>query len=525
MYCIRKLTKKDDTEQYIVKNESDTQKKDAIDNTHTDNKIRYDNNRTENRIKEDNNKTDNKIRLAQAKSDIKNAERRKLHAMDSAPHGETGVKSSEPLKDWISMFQSKYSMPKYANIPILKDILNGCSYGIRDAMFFTLLSSCGAVCFSKTRARFLDGKMHSPSIFVIVEGESGSGKGHINNVYKDVFKNVIELDRKKFSTNVANCIIQTAGINVSYSKFVDILAHNQGVHIYAMETEIANVKEIFRKKGSLKMADLRSAFDNDPVYRYNSSKGTQGSFPIFLNCTFMGTPKAIERFFNEDEVEGGTARRFCFTAIPELYLNESNTIALPCEQALEDIRAQISEWQNNYSFTNDPDNGDIACGEHIVDLTYVNNALRGWLKDQGTQYEKDKHTERQKLGNSIACIAFRCAMVLHMMAGDPGKDQKNKRDTVKKLTIYIANYCMERFIAKLGNPVNEAMQPSEIPDLCQSKRKLTDEEVEYWYSLRGTKDEFGNVIVYKTIAKKLGIGDHNVVRNAFVRYQKKKNKA
>lgn len=83
---------------------------------------------------------------------------------------------------------------------------------------------------------------------------------------------------------------------------------------------------------------------------------------------------------------------------------------------------------------------------------------------------------------------------------------------------------MERFIAKLGNPVNEAMQPSEIPDLCQSKRKLTDEEVEYWYPLRGTKDESGNVIGYKTIAKKLGIGDHNVVRNAFVRYQKKKNK-
>ena len=78
-----------------------------------------------------------------------------------------------------------------------------------------------------------------------------------------MFHRILESDRNKLKLEGCKQIIQTAGINVSASKFMDILAFNQGVHIYAMETELVKVYEAFSRKGGLEFSYLRNAFDND----------------------------------------------------------------------------------------------------------------------------------------------------------------------------------------------------------------------------------------------------------------------
>lgn len=277
-----------------------------------------------------------------------------------------------------------------------------------------------------------------------------------------------------------------------------------------METELVKVYEAFSRKGGLEFSYLRNAFDNDEVYQNNNGRSsTRGSFPVYFNCTFTGTPNAVDSLINEKEVEGGTARRFCFSVIPELSA-DSPTLDLPKGAALENIRDQIDEWRRTYSFYHDPVNGDIPCGEYAVNLDYVNRALKKWTDQQYEQYLEDHIAERNGMRNGIACIAFHCAIVLHMLAGNPDADQRRKRKAVENLSVYIANYCMERYITKFSKSDSNVLQA--ITDVAvgrqspvPARREPTKEEIEWWHSRRGTKDEKGKVIGLGTIAKKLGI--------------------
>lgn len=503
-----KRKKKNNTDQDIRKNIAETQTKVEIDNAHTENEIK-------------------KMQVA---SEIKIQERKAMYELNRDFHLESqkGNSASKPKMSqhaWIVKHHSEYPMPDYSAIPLLDQILAGCPDGYQDAMILHLLTLFGGLCYSRVRAIFLDNKMHSPSLLTIIEGVSGSGKGIFDTIYKELFQRNIESDRKKLENDNLGQIIQTAGINVSASKYMDILASNKGVHIYAMETEISAVKKAFSKKGGIDSMYFRKAFDNDYVYQNNKSKDSaKGLYPVFFNCTITGTPKAIDSLINEEEVEGGTARRICFSVIPELGAN-SPTLELPEALELEGIRNKIDEWRSAYCFYHDSDKGDIPCAEYTIDLDYVNKALDNWNHQQYARFIKDEVAERNQVRNGIACVAFHCAIVLHMLAGNPSSKQKKKRKTVKELSIYIANYCMERYITRYAKTGNASQTADDVasndPSPIQKKRKLTIEEIEQWYNVKGTLDENGKKIGYGTIAKKLGV-TKDEVRNAFKRYENAK---
>ena len=70
------------------------------------------------------------------------------------------------------------------------------------------------------------------------------------------------------------------------------------------------------------------------------------------------------------------------------------------------------------------------------------------------------------------------APVLHMLAGEPGEDNPKLRKAVCRLTVYVADHCMERFLCRYykgAYPEMDRMAGSPL------RRKLTDEEVECWY--------------------------------------------
>ena len=186
------------------------------------------------------------------------------------------------------------------------------------------------------------------------------------------------------------------------------------------------------------------------------------------------------------------------------------------------MRDQIDEWREKYCFTTT--NGqDVACQETIIDLSYVKEALAEWRNGQYDLYLQDKVEERNSDRLRMATIAFHCAIVLHMLAGNPQPNDRKLRKTVKALTIYIANYCMERYIAKFSNArIPQAQVQTEDIDTPASDtvhRSLTEEEILEWYPRRGSYDEEGNVIGYGMIAKRLGV-DKDSVRNSFIRYEK-----
>ena len=457
---------------------------------------------------EDDNQTDNEIRKAQAFSEIRVNERKQMMELKQTvnPVAVPSTKSEQSLKGWIDCFHSKFPMPDYSSIPILASVLDGCPGDYKDAVMMSLLPAFGALGFSKVRALYLDGKQHSPSIQVIVEGEQGSGKGTILSFYQTLFERVIDADKEKLTRkDTSDAIIQTAGINISQAKFHEVMANNQGVHIHAIETETATVKNVFKKSNGLSFDFLRKAFYNEPIYLNNMSKSaTHGTFPVNFNYTFTGTPKAIDSLINADEVDGGTASRICFAVIPEM--------------------GRMAPYQK-YCFQT-VDGKDMACPKYEVNVDYVCEALQDWLDEQYNRFVQEGVEERNKLRMRIGTIPFHCAIVLHMLAGEPQPKDIKLRRTVKELTIYIANYCMERYLSKFTDfglqvQANEAStDETDSTEAAPEHRRLTQEEIEEWYYLRGTLDENGKIIGLGTIAKKLGV-DRYSVKNSFDRYERK----
>lgn len=162
---------------------------------------------------------------------------------------------------------------------------------------------------------------------------------------------------------------------------------------------------------------------------------------------------------------------------------------------------------------------------YVVDLDYVKKALKVWLSGQYDLYEHDGIKERKEHRNSIAAIAFHYAIVLHMLLVDFNNKKSNK-DKVVEITLYIANYCMERYITKFSSsaavePNNiEAQHTVECPAAI-SKTVIPDEVLESCLNRRGTTGENGKPIGLGTMAKELGIKKYEL-KNALGRYKKNK---
>ena len=486
----------------------------------------------------DNNRTDNEIRKARAQSKIRMDElkqRIEMNALRRTMLAQTNLSTNAKaltLREWIENFRKDHEFPDLTHFQILPEILKGTPEGYEDAMLAHLLTMLGGLCFSRVRAKFVDMTIQAPNIQVIIVGESGSGKGKFKYVYNQLFKRIIDSDRKKKGLN-DNHIIQMVGFQVSMSRFVEILANNEGVHMFGMEEELQEVTRIIGKERKLSYGMLAKAFDNDDIDQNNKDKkSVQGSFPVYYNYTMTGTPGALKSFFRETATEGGPARRNIIAPIPELGL-EPVMMFLPEGERLEEIRDQIDAWREKYCFKTDTDGEDVPSPEHHIDLRYLFDALNEWTEDQRIMASMGGEPERMSMSNSMAAIAFHCAIVLHMLAGEPDSSERSKRRAVKEATLYLADYCMERYITLFGKPVLEITANSEPEEFVMDvagvhnegnapgpvARKLTDEEIQKWYPLHGTLDADGKTIGYGYIAKALSV-DKDSVRNSFKRYEK-----
>ena len=379
---------------------------------------------------------------------------------------------------FVDDFNSKFKMPSLTRFPFfLGHILAGLPKGYWVPMLLHLLSMFGALCFSKVRALYLDGKQHAPNLQVIVEGGWGQGKAKFEDLYHKLFGRVITSDRAKLleendeSTKKAHPhhIIQTAGIGLTRAKMFDVLADNQDVHIYIFESEIKALVNSLKGTGGITTDHLRKAFENGLVYQNNKlSTSKSGNYPIYLNYTITGTMGDTGRFV-EKELEGGTLSRIAWTAIPEAGKELEN---LQFDDAEVDLfRDKIDAWRKQYCYTTNDNGDDEPCNETDIDLSYLFQPLKNWLDRQYDQSIKEDNPARRNVRARSACVAFHCAIVLHMLYDQP-MTAVDKEEVVNA-TIYIANYVIERFLFKFKDEQNLAFRQRSAAEKVK-KSQATD---------------------------------------------------
>lgn len=374
---------------------------------------------------------------------------------------------------WIELFKSKFSMPSQPLF--IKFILDGVPPGYEEPMLIHLLCMLGSMCFSKVRAKYSDGIVHAANLQVIVEGNWGSGKGKFEQIFKVLFERVIKRSIEKIenigsSSDTSDTIIQTIGLGTSMGKYVDILANNQGCHTYLFNSEVRALSIDLRKGSGINFDFLRKAFENGDVCRNNKAKDAKnGIFPVYLNYTITGTPGDIATSFKK-ELEGGTISRIAWTCIPEAD-RSPGVLHLPSGEDLESLRDQIDDWAENYCFMT-TGQSDKAVDEVLVDLGYVCDALDKWNDNQYELAIKENNPARKDVRTRMATIAFHCAIVLHMLYDRPTESQEKKH--VVDLTLFIANYCIERFLHKFGETQNQQRRYNHQQEMVKADIPTTD---------------------------------------------------
>lgn len=448
----------------------------------------------------------------------------------SAPPAIDVTDSSVEVKDepqetvapltWGS-FISKHSM---AQLPdILANVLSRVPAGYEMAMLVFLLSAMGAMCFSKVRSVYRDGKIHAPNLMVIIEGRWGTGKEKFNQMFQYLFRDIINRDKSMLGKD--RVIIQHAGINASQSKFIDIMANNQGVHIFVFCSEIKELKTAMKRANGLTFVHLRKAFDNSEVERQNKSKDIQGLFPVFMNAAFTGTPGDVNDFISK-ELEGGSASRFIWSTIPDPG-RVLESLDLPEDDEIRMMRDQIMEWNEKYCHKTI--NGvDVAADEYHINLGYINDALKNWIENTQCDNGREDDPARFDARGRMACIAFHAAIVLHMLYGEP--TDAAKKQVIVDLTLLIADYCMERFLEKFGaqqRALHIATNHKAAAPSCNKNDNysggLSKETVVAMYELYQSSPGMG----YVRVGREFGLtGDSDrvkyTVKNAFNKLKKER---
>ena len=431
----------------------------------------------------------------------------------SAPPAIDVTDSSVEVKDeqqetvapltWGS-FISKHSM---AQLPdILANVLSRVPTGYEMAMLVFLLSAFGALCFSKVRSTYLDGKIHAPNLMVMIVASWGAGKDKFYQMLHYLFRDIINRDQSMLDKDGA--IIQYAGINASSSKFIDIMANNQGVHMFSFSSEVLALIYAMKKANGLTFEHLRKAFDNGEVGRQNKSKDIQGLFPVYMNAAFTGTPGDVNKFISK-ELEGGSASRFIWSTIPDPG-RVLESLSLPEEDEIKMMRDQIMQWNKKYCHKTI--NGvDVAADEYHINLGYVNDALKNWIENTQCDHGREDDPARKGARGRMACIAFHAAIVLHMLYGEL-TDAATKQ-VIVDLTLLIADYCMERFLEKFGaqqRALHVASNHKATNSSCNNySGGLSKETVVAMYELYQSSPEMG----YVRVGREFGLaGDSDKIK-------------
>ena len=370
---------------------------------------------------------------------------------EAEPTAESPVGNQTRNETFMQTFNRKQKMPELPSI--IDEVLAGYPERKKIPMLFALLSEFGALCFSMVRTKGWDRKVHGPNIQVVIEGSSCIGKGSIFSAFKTVFQRIIDKDIAKGEVDAKkekkHHIIQYVGANITNARLMQLFRENKGVMAFVFNEEIKGITRSLKNQRGITYDMLRKAFDNGTTDG-SSSRGNTNPTPadVRMNYVFTGTIGDVKNFIS-GEIEGGTAMRIIWAKIDAGNDRNENITDLDQETLLQYLD-DIDDWRSHYCYTTDSDGNDQPCSETMIDLEYVKAELEKWCQKQESSLQGQYADVRKKAARRMTDIALHCAIVLHMLyLCQMGNDEFWKRSVIRA-TLFIADYCMEKYIVKFG---------------------------------------------------------------------------
>lgn len=324
---------------------------------------------------------------------------------------------------------------------------------------------------SRLRARYLDGKMHSPSFQVSLEAPQASGKSFMVRLVETELAQMMEADEaqrekeREYTEKVAEMKMLNIKINadnkdtilgtkpkgivryvpatMSITKLLMRMEAAQGLHLFSMAPEIDTVKKAYSRGAFSSLSDvLRQSFDNDLYGQdYASENSFSGNVPLYYNTLFSGTPKAMRRFY--PDVEDGLVSRVLFVTLPDQF---GKPMPVWGEMGQEQKRIMDIALTRLNEITLQ---GSDVQPEYVLNLEYLNKYLDKWIRAQQVEALKQDDRTRDIFCRRSAVVGFRAGMLAHFLY-DAKRPTPTIRRNVCKFSEWVANCMLNQHLLRFN---------------------------------------------------------------------------
>lgn len=374
---------------------------------------------------------------------------------------------SEELMPQIASFADVFTSSEVPDLPpIWSHFYKIAPDDFKLATMLCLLPFLGTLA-SRLRAKYRGREIHSPSFIVTLEAPQAQGKSFIKiidemclgelkeedsrqrqmerewkeyrKMVKDLGTKLTKKEAQEFMESKPDVHIRYVAPTMSVTELMRKMEAADGLHLFAMSTEIDTVYKAMKRDFSNFSDILRKAFDNDEIGQdYASDSSWSGIVRLFYNCIYSGTPKAVRRFF--PDVEDGLISRVLFVTIPDQTFKPGKVFGNFKARELEDLKYHLSRL-NAVSVVD----GE-AQPEHLLKLDFLTRYMQKWVDAQQRYAEAQNDVTRDTFCRRAAVMGFRAGMIAFYLWDEVTTPTMIRK--VKNFATWIANCALRQFLLR-----------------------------------------------------------------------------
>jgi uncharacterized protein (DUF4415 family) len=266
--------------------------------------------------------------------------------------------------------------------------------------------------------------------------------------------------------------IRKVPITISNSTLLKRFKNAPGHCLYSFCEELDTlIKTNSAGNWSAKYDIYRYSFDRAEWGQdFNSDQAESGDVEVIYNWTIFGTYGSFRKCFERDNTENGLGGRVLISEFPDTRfakMPKYRPLSEEEREAIQQAAKKLSEMKG------------------YVDTPRLRKAIGKWVEEKRLVALKNDDEVMDNFRRRAAVIAFRCAVIFHLLSGD---EHESKACVDFMLTM--AEYCLDGQMRMLGNMMQSQQEQSAPAEIRKISDKTTFDKLpkEFTYDdLRNAK--------------------------------------